>query len=283
MGLNAVFSKGAGMIVLQGVRVCSIISLLAAIIGGWVLIVKINTNRPFFFFDAVSLFFTSSISLFLCISELPWARSYFNNTWPVLGDDRGLSWLGLAMVVIGCNLMGKLNLPANDADKIGLAWWRLVLAGATLTITFGVLNAVFSFIWRDSNLGISAREIRAKGSLADGSSQQLPLDKSFYSKKSQVSSLRNEKTKSKFMSMFWRKDDDDHSTGHARPNISGPMNPTHYNNNHPDVENEGDSYAHCNTSPVAPGVQRPDSALHPLRRDLSGRSSKYSAAHLSRF
>src|SRR5688572_5599252 len=88
--------------------------------------------------------------------------------------------------------------------------------------------------------------------------------------------LRNEKTKSKFMSMFWKKDEDE--SGRPRPNISGPIT-THHPNN--DIEHQGESYAH--TSPVAPGVQRPDSALHPLRRDISSRSSKYSTANMSRF
>jgi hypothetical protein len=275
MGLQSLVSNGVGMVVLQGTRAFSIIALATAIVACWVLIIKINTDRTFFFFDAASLFFTSSVSLFLCISELPLARSYFNDTWPVLGDHHGLTWLGLAMVIIGCNLLGKLNLPANDASKIGLPWWRLVLAGGILCIVMGVLNVIFSSVWRDSKSNLSARDVRDNGSLANAD-QQLPYAKTFHSKQSNNSSLRNEKTKSKFMSMFWKKDEDE--SGRPRPNISGPIT-THHPNN--DIEHQGESYAH--TSPVAPGVQRPDSALHPLRRDISSRSSKYSTANMSRF
>lgn len=274
MGLQSLVSNGVGMVVLQAVRAFNLISLATAIVACWVLIVKIHTERAFFFFDAASLFFTSSVSLFLSISELPLVRSYFNDVWPVLGDEFGFSWLGIAMTIVGCNLMGKLNLPANDASKLGLPWWRLVLAGGILTIVMGVINIVCSFIWRDSKAGITARDVRDKGSLANAD-QQLPYAKTFHSKHSQHSSLRNEKTKSKFMSMFWKKDDED--SDRVRPNISGPIS----GHRTDDAEHQGESYAQ--TSPVAPGVQRPDSALHPLRRDFSGRSSKYSTAHMSRF
>ncbi|KAL2203543.1 hypothetical protein CC79DRAFT_1336256 [Sarocladium strictum] len=275
MGLESLVSNGVGMVVLQGTRAFSIIALTTAIVACWVLIVKINTDRTFFFFDAASLLFTSTVSLFLTISELPFVRGYFNEIWPVLGDGHGLTWFGLANVIIGCNLLGKLNLPANDASKIGLPWWRLVLAGGILTIVMGILNIIFSFIWGDNKSGITARDVRANGSLANAD-QQLPYTKTFHSKQSTHSSLRNEKTKSKFMSMFWKKDEEE--SHNVRPNISGPIT-THHPNN--DIEHQGDSYAH--TSPVAPGIQRPDSALHPLRREHSSRSSKYSAAHMSRF
>lgn len=274
--------KGPGMIVLQILRACTVITLLTAVAACWVLIIKIDKSIGFFFFDAVSLFFTSTISVFLAISELPLARSYFQRTWPVLADDSGFTWLGLAMLLIGCNILGKLNQPHNGSDEMGLPFWQLVLAAGILSLTFGLLNIICSLIFRDGAQGISARNVRSHGSLAK-SPKETYSDQ--YSVRS--NSFRKDKARSKFMSRFWKTDNDGKQS--EKPVISHPIPVAHYdvernagvdhqwNQDHDDDEDR--------RSPIVPSVRRPDTALHPMNMNTRNvrRSSMYSEANMSRF
>ncbi|KAK7416377.1 hypothetical protein QQZ08_012034 [Neonectria magnoliae] len=294
--LNGDSIRGPGMIILQVLRAITLITLVTASVACWTLIIKIDTSNGFFFFDAASLFFTSTISVLLAVSELPIAKSYFRRTWPVLSDESGLTWLGFAMTLIGCNILGKLNQPANASDEIGLPFWRLVLAAGVLAITFGIFNIVCSFVFSDSANGISARIVRSEGSLA--SSHVPPMYKDQYSVRS--NSVRNEKSKSAFMSFFWKKKDgQNHMETSPRPEISGPIH-SHVQPDY-DVEREAPYSPPSRSpeaggewdrrSPIVPGVKRPDTALHPMhsRRDTdlrpmhSRRSSRYSEANMSRF
>ncbi|KPM45744.1 hypothetical protein AK830_g736 [Neonectria ditissima] len=281
--------RGPGMIILQVLRAITLITLVTASVACWTLIIKIDTSNGFFFFDAASLFFTSTISILLAVSELPIAKSYFRRTWPVLSDESGLTWLGFAMTLIGCNILGKLNQPANASDEIGLPFWRLVLAAGVLAITFGILNIVCSFVFRDSANGISARIVRSEGSLA--TSQGPPIYKDQYSIRSNSvrnNSVRNEKSKSAFMSFFWKKKDGQNPMEPSpRPEISGPIH------SHPDYDVEREAPYSPPTrslqaddewdrrSPIAPAVKRPPTAMHPIMH--SRRSSRYSEANMSRF
>ncbi|KAF4982122.1 hypothetical protein FZEAL_2182 [Fusarium zealandicum] len=271
--------RGPGMIFLQGLRAVTLIGLTAAAIACWILLIKIDTSNGFFFFDAASLFFTSSASVFLCISELPIAQSYFRRTWPVISDEHGLTWLGVAMALIGCNILGKLNQPANSSDKMGLPFWRLVLAAGILVITFGVMNIIASFIFRDGDNGINARIVRAEGSLA-----QAREEDSFSKPSLSRSGSMDEKPKSAFVSFFWKKRSAKTSPPTSRPNISQPMPrdhdiernaPPHYNQSESEDEWDQDR-----RSPIVPEIRRPDTALHPIH---TGRTSHYSEAHMSRF
>ncbi|CAM1509383.1 Fc.00g031220.m01.CDS01 [Cosmosporella sp. VM-42] len=281
MGLFSTDSlRGPGMIILQALRVFTIIGLAAAVTACWTLIIKIDTSNGFFFFDAASLFFTSTISVFLAISELPLARSYFRRTWPILSEESGFTWLGLAMILIGCNILGKLNQPHNSPDEIGLPFWRLVLASGILSITFGLVNIICSFIFRDGANGINARNVRSEGSLAKSTKGSFPSNDD-YSVRS--NSLRNEKTKSKFRSMFWKKESGGKPS--EKPSISAPIQ-TH--NAHYDVERDAGSdddwdRDHDRRSPIVPELKRPDTALHPMHAPRTARSSYYSEAHMSRF
>lgn len=274
--LNSGSLRGPGMIALQVLRALTLISLAAAGAACWVLIVKIDTTNGFFFFDAASLFFTSTVAVFLGISELPIARSYFGHTWPVLSDDHGLTWLGLAMNIIGCNILGKLNQPANDADDIGLPFWRLVLAAGILNITFGILNIILSLIFHDGKNGINARHVRTQGSLA-ASSKNTYSDE--YSVRS--NSVKNEKGRNKFMSMLWTKGPAGKTS--EKPQISHPMPAHHDVERDAEANNNDDDWENDRLSPIVPGVRRPDTALHPMHTGASSRYSKYSTAHMSRF
>ncbi|PHH63122.1 hypothetical protein CDD81_6273 [Ophiocordyceps australis] len=262
--------RGAGMVILQILRAFTVITLAAVEASCWVLMIKVDKGRSFFVFECASLFFTAVICLFLIVAEFPLIgtiKGYLSRTWPVLSDQHGLAWLGTALVVIGCNMLGNLNRPAYDADNLGPHFARLVLASAILALTFGILNIVSSYVWRDTNEAITSRDIRANGSLAKPRNDVLP---EYTPSHKSNSSSRNEKTRSKFMSMFWRKGTTSEKS--PRPKISGPMPIQHEFERHDPNDRRG--------SPIVPGVRRPDTALHPMHAE---RDSIYSEAHLSRF
>jgi hypothetical protein len=257
-GINPESAKrGVGFVVLNILRVLTIIALAAATASSWVLMVKVQRGETYFVFQAASLFFLGLICVFLTISEIPVnaIKSYYRDAWPNFSDEHGLTWLGLAMVLIGCNLLGQLNHPAFASDKFGLAFWQLVMASGILCLTFGALNVMGNFVWRESN-GINARHVRSRGADA------LPK----YYEPSHTSSLRNEKTRSKFMSTFWNKKEPEEATS-PRYNISSPIG--------------------ANRSPIMPDVTEPPAALHPAAQNRRGSfsSSRYSdaATRMSRF
>lgn len=261
--------RGVGMVVLQTLRVFTVITLAAVCASCWVLIIKVGKDQSYFVFECVSLFFTFVISAVLIISEFPLLeviKDYLRDTWPVLSESHGVAWPGVAMIMISCNMLGNLNRPAYDADNLGPHFSKLVLASSVLAFTFGGLNIICSLVWRDGKERINARNIRADGSLADRRETLPGYDTSTRSNPS----IRDEKTRSKFVSMFWKK-----NTGEMtfdRPIISGPIS------SHQDVEH--DAGASDRRSPIVPGLKRPDTALHPMN---TGRTSKYSEAHMSRF
>lgn len=250
-GITTNASRGIGMIVLQALRVLTIIGLTAACASCWVMMVKVRTGHTYFVFEAASLFFLGIICLFLVASEAPVVsciRNFYRTSWPNFSDAHGMTWLGVSMILIGCNLLGQLNSPAYSADNFGLAFWQLVMASGILCLTFGVLNVACSFVWRDAKNGITARDVRSNGSIAD-SSQKLP-DYYSHDSRSPAESLRNEKTRSKFMSTFWKRGQQD------------------------------DNETVVETSPIVPGIRKPDITHHP---GFHRPTSVYSEANMSRF
>lgn len=278
-----IFSKtalrGAGYWVLQVLRVFTVIALLAAVASCWVLMIKVDKGRTFFVFECISLFFTSVIALALIISEFPmvsFVRNYFRKAWPVLSDSYGVGWLGAAMVVIGCNVLGSLNEPGFDPENLGSNFTSLVQAGGILCLIFGALNVLASLIWRDGSEKITSRDIRADGSLA----KQREVLPSSYSG-SPASSVHREKQgiRNSVFSMFGKRQQNGAgAAGKTIPIISGPIY-THPNpecNNH--TNNPPPNYAVSSPnpttvtsgskeSPVVRGVMRPPTAEHPM---LSG-------------
>ncbi|KAG6036524.1 hypothetical protein E4U41_005626 [Claviceps citrina] len=272
--------KVAGMFVLQILRVFSIITLFAVAASCWVLAIKVNKDRPYFVFECTSLAFTSIISVFLLTSELPVkaTQNFYRRTWPVLSDFHGHSWYGLAMVMIGCYLLGNLNQPANNDETLGSKYFKLVLASSILCLVFGLLYIIGSLVWRDGKEGINSRDIRDHGALAKNGREALPdYASSTAPHNNYTASNNDEKTSSKICNALWGKAKKE--TGESkpnRPNISGPFSA------HQDVER--DAGLNDQRSPIAPDVRRPDDSLHPINHShRSSLSSRYSVAHLSRF
>ncbi|KJZ78792.1 hypothetical protein HIM_01565 [Hirsutella minnesotensis 3608] len=269
LGLNMGSLRGAGMVVLQILRACTVITLAAVGASYWVLIVKVDKQRSFFVFECASHFFMSVLCLVLIVAEFPllgMVKTYFRKTWPVLSEHHGVAWLGIFMAVMACDLLGNLNRKAYDAENLGPDFSKLVLAASVLALTFGFINIACSLVWRDGKEGITSRDIRANGSLADSRRQSLP---SYSSTDRASSSLRNEKTRGKFVSMFWKKD----GPKKDKPTISGPF-PAQQDMSHADQDLD-------RRSPIVPGLKRPDTALHPMHNGY--RQSTYSEAQMSRF
>ncbi|KAL1894551.1 hypothetical protein Sste5346_005786 [Sporothrix stenoceras] len=162
--------RGIGYKVLNVLRPCNIIALIAVIAASWVMVVLSGVTGQFFFFDAITHVFTSTIATFLILTEVQWGflKRYFERSWPVFSDRHGFLWLGLAMVVLGCDMLGNLNKPVFSIKNLGLPLWRLIMAAGILSITFGFFNFIATIIFRDAAAGLTARMIRTDGNLADG-------------------------------------------------------------------------------------------------------------------
>ncbi|KAL8746728.1 MAG: hypothetical protein Q9190_001286 [Brigantiaea leucoxantha] len=163
---------GPGYIILNIIRGCNIIALLAVIVASFSMLVKTFIVSKFFFFDAVSHVVTAALSMFLVMTELPLFRSYVARNWPLLSPVHGFVTLGFLMIVTGVSILGNLNKEATSQKSLGTSYWRIVIASGILTVLFGVVNIFASYVFRQKKLGVTARQVRAHGATA---AQKLPL------------------------------------------------------------------------------------------------------------
>ncbi|KAI9887598.1 MAG: hypothetical protein M1823_000582 [Watsoniomyces obsoletus] len=166
MGLTSKPLAGPGYVVLNILRIMNIIALIMVIVASWVMLVKTFVVSKFFFFDAVSHLVTSVVGLFLITSEIQLFKSYFAKNWPLLSPSSGLVTLGVIMVVLGVSTLGNLNKEATSQASLGTSFWRIVISAGILVAILGLLNIILSFIFRDRDLGITARQVRSKGAVA---------------------------------------------------------------------------------------------------------------------
>ncbi|KAI4212556.1 MAG: hypothetical protein LQ351_004808 [Letrouitia transgressa] len=150
---------GPGYVILNVLRVCNIIGLLAVVVASFSMLVKTFIVSKFFFFDAVSHVVTAALS------------SYVARNWPLLSPTHGFVTLGFLMIVTGVSVLGNLNKEATSQKSLGTAYWRIVIASGILVIIFGVANIFVSYLFRQKKLGVTARQVRAHGATA---SQKLP-------------------------------------------------------------------------------------------------------------
>ncbi|KAE8145286.1 hypothetical protein BDV25DRAFT_133930 [Aspergillus avenaceus] len=157
---------GPGFVVLNAIRVLNIIALLDIIAACAVMLVKISLQSSFFFFEATSRAVTAGVSIFLIISELPFFRDYFDRNWPLLGQDSGFITLALVMMILGVTILGDLNSEATSQESLGLSFWQIVLSAGILAFIMSVINLASSFIFADSDVGVTARHVRVYGAVA---------------------------------------------------------------------------------------------------------------------
>lgn len=304
LGVDTKSFRGIGMILLQILRVFTTIGLASAIAASVVLVAKVDIGTDYWFFEAVSSSFTILLCISLIVTELPLLKGWIRKQWPAFSDASGLGWIGLAKIIIGCNILGKLTNPYTAQDEIGMPMWRLILAAGLLNIIFGFFNVIITIVYSDRKNGINARHIRSKGTLAKGIDEKdiLPSYHSDISASSirkekhrsrfvsvfsqDGASMRQQKGASKFVNMFWNKGSETvkdilrpkESTPepkYVRPSISAPIS------HHTSALENGHGDGHLERSPIDPTVIRPDSVYHPMYQNRA--SSRYSEAAMSRF
>lgn len=282
--LGGFVKRGISMVILQVLRVFTIIGLGTVMAASWALTIKIDTGKPYFVFDAASLIFMSGIAFFLAVSELPIGKRFFETHWPAFSLKHGLGWLGLALLMIGCNILGKLNNSKTQPGDIGLPWWRLVLASGILNLVFGFLNIVATFALHDWLGGQNVRVIRTIGAAKVDSTKEGSLP---YSRPGSPYSFEKNNKSVGGKILGFALDRVRRKAGSSkeapRPHISHPVSAHKY----PEADAPSDyDDPEAQTSPIQPGITKPDNAFHPaFWKDQAPRppSSLYSAAHRSRF
>ncbi|KAB5582686.1 hypothetical protein GE09DRAFT_278277 [Coniochaeta sp. 2T2.1] len=282
--------RGSGHLILNALRAFNIIALAAMMVSSWAMIVISGMTGHFSFFDTASHFFVFLFAVFLTITELNLFKGYFNNNWPVFTIEHSLAWLGVFMIMLGCQVLGNLDKDKYSQENLSLAIWRLVLASGILAIAFGFFNIIASIIFRDGSQGITARHIRKDGSLATADNKASMYDHSvrddayqhtpasYHQEKEELSRFRRATRLMNPMNMnlpknfnFRRSRMEPQSEKRI---ISSPI--LHDR----DVE-RGSHDGYPGNDRVSPmtGVQAPDAAHHPA----FARSSRYSVASLDRF
>ncbi|KAL2891378.1 hypothetical protein HOO65_010736 [Ceratocystis lukuohia] len=257
---------GSGHVVLNVLRAFTIIGLLCISASCWVMVVMTGKNGSFYFFDAISQIIASLVALCLITSEVGLFRDFYERNWPVISSNRGLTWLGSAITVLACHVLGQLNRPQLSQAAIGMPLWRLILASGILGLIFGIGNIAASVVFRDSEHQINARTIRSDGSLASNSVYAASSASSTHSDhvhNEKVSATRRWTQK---LSPF---------NGGGRPKISHPYESS-------DVEAQRDS-VDDRRSPIVPELLRPQTALHPMNTTNTGVSRYSVVSHMNRF
>ncbi|PSS27196.1 hypothetical protein M430DRAFT_38000 [Amorphotheca resinae ATCC 22711] len=267
--------RGPGYIILNVLRVLNIISLITVVIASWVMLVRTVQTSNFFFFDGVSHFITSTIGIFLIVSELNLFKSYYARNWPLLSINSGFVFLGMAMIVLGFNILGNLNKSATSVQSLGLPLWRIVIASGILSSLMGLFNIIATFVFCDSKQGITGRQVRSHGAAIPTEPRTKTFSLSSGSRRAAspvlptYNSTSEERRKSRFGLKFPIR----------LSHISKPVS------NDPEQFQKWES----RSSPVVPDIQRPPTALHPYHNAGTiaheyPASSRYSeVSNLTRF
>jgi hypothetical protein len=290
--------RGSGHLILNALRAFTLIGLAAIMVSSWAMIVISGLTGQFYFFDTIAHFFVFLFAVFLTITELNLFQRYFRDNWPVFSVSHSLAWLGVFMVMLGCQVLGNLDKAKYSQKNLSMPIWRLVLASGILAIAFGLFNMIASIIFRDGNQGITARHIRKDGSLATADNKATMYDDysardaysrdggysqpaaSYHQEKEEVSAFRRATRMINPMNLprnlnFRKSRMQPHT---EKPIISKPIL-----TREPDVELGRDSdeiLEDDRRSPIMPAIQRPPTALHPMN---TGTSSRYSVADMPRY
>ncbi|KAH8888209.1 hypothetical protein GQ53DRAFT_654643 [Thozetella sp. PMI_491] len=268
--------RGSGHLILNALRALTLIALATVMAATWIMVVFSGLTGKLFFFDMISHIFVFFITVFLAISEVGLFKNFFLANWPVLSPSHSLAWLGLAMIVIGCDVLGNLNKDVYSIGNLGLPMWRMIMAAGILCITFGFFNIFASVVFRDGENGINARQIRSDGSLAAPINKEAFYDEQYsrhddFSRSPSYQSREEDSRGNRITRFFNVK-----NMRKSKIQISKPIL------HHDDMERGSEDHG-SRSSPIMPTLQRPPTALHPaLSRDRD-EGSRYSEANMSRF
>ena len=71
------------------------------------------------------------------------------------------------MIILGVSILGNLNKEATSEDSLGTAYWRIVISSGILACILGLVNIFASYMFRQKSLGVTARQVRMHGNLAE--------------------------------------------------------------------------------------------------------------------
>ncbi|KAJ5304687.1 uncharacterized protein N7443_004347 [Penicillium atrosanguineum] len=250
---------GPGYVILNAVRALNIVVFLDMIAACIVMLVKINMQNGFFFFQAVTHAVVALISIFLIISELPILRGYFNRNWPLFGEDSGFLALAGIMMILGVAMLGNLNIEVMDQKHLGLAFWRIVISAGVLAMVMSVINILSTFIFTDRSQGVSARHVRAYGAVAPQKVLSRSISRTSSSRRSfQLSMKREEGLPSYSPQPAFKRMTNRLSRFPLK--ISSPLRNNNNNNNNNNTDNNH----------LMPGHQANDDASSRYSRDTAG-------------
>ncbi|KAJ5373505.1 hypothetical protein N7517_005511 [Penicillium concentricum] len=244
---------GPGYVILNVIRVLNIVTFMDLIAACAVLLAKIDMLNSFFFFEAVTHAVVALVSLFMIISELPILQSYFDNHWPMFGQDSSFYSLGGIMMILGVATLGTLNTKAMTQETIGMTFWRIIISAGVLAMIVSVVNVLASYIFSDPETGVSARQVRVDGAVAP----QKAMSRTS-SHRTLHLSVKREETLPIYTRQNPIKRATNRLTGRFPLKISKPMNPT--------LVEENDA-ASSKYSRDSAEIRPPDLAHHPA---LSG-------------
>ncbi|KAL2041177.1 hypothetical protein N7G274_006121 [Stereocaulon virgatum] len=239
--------SGPGYIVLNIIRACNIICLLAVVAASMCMLFKTFIVSKFFFFDGVSHVITASLAMALILTEINVFKRYLANNWPLLSINSGFITLAILMIILGVSILGNLNKTATSEKSLGSTFWQLTIASGILVLIFGVINIFANYAFRHKSLGITARQVRQYGSTAP---QKVDVSPSM--------SVRTAKSGRRSFHLG------------ARRSVSDTL-PSYNTNNHPAGRNISAPVMATSPTkggsdggvPIVNGVARPDLAHHP--------------------
>lgn len=106
------------------------------------------------------------LSGFLIITETPLFKSYFSRNWPLFSPSSGFAMLGVAQILLGNGVLANLNKSNASQESLGMAFWRLIIGSGIIIFVMGFINILASYIFRDTTLQLTARQVRSNGAVA---------------------------------------------------------------------------------------------------------------------
>ena len=69
-------------------------------------------------------------------------RNYFDQHWPLLGENSGFVTLAIAMFMLGSGVLRNLNKKEMAQDWLGMTFWKIVLSAGILALVMSGINVI---------------------------------------------------------------------------------------------------------------------------------------------
>lgn len=74
--------------------------------------------------------------------------------------------LGIVQLLLGNGILANLNKANGSQKELGMAFWRLIIGAGITVFVMGFVNLLASYIFRDTTLNLTARQVRSNGATA---------------------------------------------------------------------------------------------------------------------